>query len=545
MKIKFIYPNTGNPLGINIIMTIIFGPIKDITPENITDVFVHDFWSYSEQLKTFIPFGMTFEQIPRLNNQFVGFPNSEIELMSFAEYKVLLKKTKRNLALFVWSKINRSEDPIDVINNKNIYIYTDSISSFENLITGIVVPRSLTQPYDLSEGEQKNKNLEKILEYFENRYDEYMPKYTRALDVNFDQDNLFLTCCRFEKASKKLFDCNKLLLFELTFLEGLYIRLIFPGLDPLNIVAFSRRRLPNMVLKNPMPDCEKCSGYVVYCGGPYDGRIRPTRKEKGLSLIKMPKDGGNLDLLLENYNYFKNLKEANEYFDETLNNTQSKYLCLPKVQGAMGSDIEYECKELLEPCAIEYVNGNEDIVLYDSKEECEENCKNKYVAYCDKRAFLYEGKSAVLVIKAFVDIKSIEDIEDRDDVKIFDTLEEANVYKEEIIQRNESKWVCSTVSNDEIPDDEEKYDKCYEIVSYCSGVFDNVYDTEEQCEENCNKKWYCVEYECTKVDINSQLVEGLEGLEGYDSKDDCEQNCKIPDSSSSSSQSPYYEDIYE
>jgi hypothetical protein len=409
---------------------IIFAPIKNITPENITDVFVHDFWSYSEQLKIFIPFGMTFEQIPRLNNQFVGFPNSEIELMSFMEYKALLKKTKRNLALFVWSKINRSEDPIDVINNKNIYIYTDSIDSFENLITGFVVPRSLTEPYDLSDGEEKNKHLEKILELFEELYNEYMPRYTPAIDASFDQDNLFLTCCRFEQESKKLFDCNKLLFFELTFLRELYTRLIFPGIDPLNIFAFSRRRVPNTLPKTPMPDCEKCSGFTVYCNRPWDDietKIAPIREEKGLILIPTPEDDIGYGFL------FKNLKEANQYFDETLNNEQTKYLCLPKVQVAMGPVIEYECKELLEPCAMEYIDGDED---------------------------------------------------------------------------------------EDMP----------------------LYDSEEECEENCNKKWYCLEYQCTKVDKNSQLVEGLEG---YDSEEKCEMYCKIPDSSSSSSQNPYYDDVYE
>lgn len=386
-----------------------FAPNFQPNPENINDVFVHDFWAYSAQYEMFVPAGMNLSPIPQFNNKIVGFPNSVIERMSLNEYNTLVDNTATSIANTIWNNKRKSTDPIDEVDEKEIYAYL--------FLDSAILP-DLTRLYDLAEsGEPKQQALNNILKQLKKQQldrEDLLPKFTPAIDVNFDSNNLLHTYCRYEKNTNIFFDCNKCLQFESDFLS-IMDDVGNPGLmgpvniGPLFINTFARRRLPDRIDRQPMPNCVLCRKYVVYCNSDLGFGPAP----------------------------FKTL--------------------------------------IVEPV--------------------------------------------------------MEDLEYPDHAEFFYTLREAENFRAIKLLAG-SKWICSTDENIDPPGIGEfppQPKKCYEISSHCSEYFSEyditIYNSLEECEENCGKKWYCVEYECV------QILEGdpsVEGLTGYDTAEECAENCEIP-----------------
>jgi len=176
------------------------------------------------------------------------------------------------------------------------------------------------------------------------------------------------------------------------------------------------------------------------------------------------------------------------------------------------------------------------------------NCDlcTKYVVYCTNRPMnLMEDADMVFVIPQaptpqntlVIDLFDTENLDEEDyssSAKFFNSYEDAFEYVESIAQENKTKWVClpepgagMAMGTEIVPFSRD----CYEVYEICADAFvaeDSSiikYNTLAECEENCGKKWYCLEYQCTLVDETSQLVEGMQG---YDTQEECEQNCVIP-----------------
>jgi hypothetical protein len=177
------------------------------------------------------------------------------------------------------------------------------------------------------------------------------------------------------------------------------------------------------------------------------------------------------------------------------------------------------------------------------------NCKlcSPYIVYCSSIFSLagIDFGSGGIVSKYILSYKGLYlaktvDLEPPipEDAKMFRTFEDAQQYYFETLNNTPSKWACIETSISMVSGNVPR--ECHEILESCVFIYEQdedviIYDTQQECEENCNKKWYCLEYQCTKVDKDSQLVEGLEG---YDTQAECEENCEIPSSSSSSSSDP-------
>jgi len=118
--------------------------------------------------------------------------------------------------------------------------------------------------------------------------------------------------------------------------------------------------------------------------------------------------------------------------------------------------------------------------------------------------------------------------------KFFHTKKEAEDYYNSLIIKD-PKWVCWSFG---MGDEQNIPARCYPVSDLClesfAAIIDppDIYDSEQQCEENCNKLWYCIEYQCVKIDKDDSMVIGEFG---YETQEDCELVCETPSASSSSS----------
>jgi hypothetical protein len=352
----------------------VYAPITDpnkLIPGNET-VYVTNYWDFDDlnfftdtygpffpkNLTTF-PTGKEFFQFPVIKM----IPGSFVGVMTKKEYDELLQFTKQQIAQFFIQRSNFT--PFG-----RILVPSIGVIGLENLNIDNVI-KSLFGPYSI-----------------------FLPRIV-PFRVTDRLNDLFITYCQFStieglfvSQSSEVVTCDKCLPYEAEFMKsftGLAETIkIFENLFVHSYITNSFGNIKINNVRSKVPACNLCIYYVVYCGSPYDDidlfQQKPILKTKGLILEKFTVDDENDYEDTPNIKFFRTLKEAKKYFNETLNNTKSKWLCLPKVPGVIGPDRELECKEMLEPCAIEYVDGDEDIVLYDSKEECEENCNKKW--YC-------------------------------------------------------------------------------------------------------------------------------------------------------------------
>jgi hypothetical protein len=174
------------------------------------------------------------------------------------------------------------------------------------------------------------------------------------------------------------------------------------------------------------------------------------------------------------------------------------------------------------------------------------DCKlcDYYVVYCSSREdnplmFLTPIDPDKSKINGLV-LQQLSYVQEQDlpeNAKFFETYEDALTYYIDTIGNSATKWLCIQKNGGGIGNTQPEYG-CEEILESCIFAYidDNetiqVYDTKSECEENCGKKWYCLEYECVRITEDDPSVEGLTG---YNTQEECEQNCEIPSSSSSSS----------
>lgn len=162
------------------------------------------------------------------------------------------------------------------------------------------------------------------------------------------------------------------------------------------------------------------------------------------------------------------------------------------------------------------------------------DCKlcHKYVVYCDPLSVIPpSGRFDIPEFGLGVQIEQIMEnpivySDYPDNAKFFHTKEKAQDYYNSVLAED-PKWVCQVPP---MSMGEDLSEECFAISDMCVEFLSEtnpskIYNSQQECEENCNKKWYCLEYQCTKVDKNSQLVEGLQG---YDTQEECENNCEIP-----------------
>jgi hypothetical protein len=338
-----------------------------LIPGNET-VYVTNYWDFdlnffTNQYGSFFPKNLSTLLTGKFSSgvpEIKMIPGSFVGIMTKKEYDELLQFTKQQIA--------------------QLFIQNSEFTPFGRILVPSIGPIIF-----------ENLNIKNVIKSLFGPYSIFLPKIVsvRAADRLND---LFVTYCQFNRTFVlEVVACGKCLPYEAKFMSD--VDVFFENktmLDPIFVHNYATQYFSNIklaksklstIVRSKVPDCDICISYVVYCDEPEDNIFSEPAilRTKGLVLEKFA-TYDDYDENNPNIKFFRTLKEAKKYFDETINNTNSKWLCLPKIRAAMGPDIEYECKELLEPCAIEYRNENEDIVLYDSQEECEENCGKLW--YC-------------------------------------------------------------------------------------------------------------------------------------------------------------------
>lgn len=97
-----------------------------------------------------------------------------------------------------------------------------------------------------------------------------------------------------------------------------------------------------------------------------------------------------------------------------------------------------------------------------------------------------------IIVRRLNDADNLED----ESKRFFRSFEEANAW----VKRQRKTWVCCATYVSDEPFIDNIEHKCLEISKFCADAegFEITYNSEEECEEDCGKKWYCINNECVR-----------------------------------------------